>query len=209
MNKKDINIFYEKNAKSFSDTRNFPWPSTKKFLDSLKKDSKIIDIGCGNGRNMFYRSDINITGLELSRELCNIVESKGGVVVNSNMTTLPFEDMYFDSLICVSAYHHLDNISDRMKAIQEMVRVLRINSLGFIQVWAMEQPYYTKRKFIKRDELVTWKNNDGVILNRYYRIYSKGELEEEIYSFLDKSKIEIINTIYEEGNWIVIFKKLK
>ena len=134
-----VSIFYKSNANNFSKTRVFPWPGTRKFLDSVSSNSKILDIGCGNGRNMFYRDDLDIHGLELSDELCKIVSSKGGKVTNGNMTSLPFPDNSFDHLICVAVYHHLNNNADRKNALNEMYRVLKPGGKVFIQVWAMEQ----------------------------------------------------------------------
>lgn len=197
--------FYETNASNFSKTRVFPWPATSKFLDSLQVNSKILDIGCGNGRNLFYRNDLDVVGLELSEELCKIVRKKGGKVIHGNMINLPFEDNSFDCIISIASYHHLDNNNDRTRAINEMYRVLKDDGLIYIQVWAMEQPFKSRRKFLKRDELVPWKNKDGSILYRYYHIYPKGELELEIKKI--RPEFKIMNTIYEEGNWSLVLLK--
>ena len=203
--KESVSIFYQDNAKNFSRTRVFPWPATRKFLDSLPLNYKVLDIGCGNGRNLFYRDDLDMVGLEISNELCQIVKQKGGNVTNGTMTELPFEDNSFDAIICIAVYHHLDNNRDRKKALQEMYRVLKPGAEAFIQVWAMEQPIRSRRKFMKRDEMVPWKNKTGEILQRYYRIYPKGELEKEISKL--ESRFQMSDIIYEEGNWINIIKK--
>ena len=49
--------FYENQADEFNRTRFDCWPGTKKFLDSIDSSSnpKILEKGCGNGRNMSYR----------------------------------------------------------------------------------------------------------------------------------------------------------
>ena len=205
---KSVSKFYRSNAKNFSKTRNNPWPGTKLFLDSIESNTRVLDVGCGNGRNLFYRSDISMIGLELSEELCKIVKSRGGTAYNGNMINLPFQDNSFDHLICVAVYHHLDNDIDRKKALEEMNRVLIDKGQIFIQVWAMEQPENSRRKFLKRDSMVPWKNKDGTIFMRYYHIYPKGELEKEIKK-LTGNLFEIKSTFYEEGNWIAILEKQK
>ena len=86
-----------------------------------------------------------------------------------------------------------------------MYRVLKPGGKAFIQVWAMEQPLNSRRKFIKRDEMVSWKNKDGTTLYRYYRIYPKGELDKEIVNL--EPNFNIHSIIYEEGNWINIISK--
>ncbi len=196
--------FYKTNADSFSKTRVSPWPATKNFLDSLPKDSKLLDLGCGNGRNMFYRNDLKTTGFELSQELCDIVSKKGGNIIKGNIIDLPFDDESFDTILCIAVYHHLDNTEDRKKAINEIHRVLKKGGKCFIQVWAMEQPFESRRKFTKRDEYVSW-NDNGVKKLRYYRIYPKGELEEEIIKF--KPEFRVKDVLYEQGNWINLIIK--
>ena len=86
-----------------------------------------------------------------------------------------------------------------------MYRVLKPGGKVFIQVWAMEQPINSRRKFTKRDEFVPWINKDGTTLQRYYRIYPKGELEKEINQLESRFNIDSIE--YEEGNWINILEK--
>ena len=202
---KSVSTFYTTNATNFSKTRVNPWPGTSNFVNKLPKDSLLLDIGCGNGRNMFLRDDIKTVGLEMSKDLCNIVKKKGGTVFHGNMTKLPFENNSIDNIICIAVYHHLDNNEDRKRALNEMYRVLKPNGKAFIQVWAMEQPITSRRKFLKRDEYVPWKNKDGTVLQRYYRIYPKGELENEISQL--ESRFNIDSVIYEEGNWINVISK--
>tara|TARA_B100000886_G_C20004092_1_gene319220 strand:- start:2 stop:508 length:507 start_codon:yes stop_codon:yes gene_type:complete len=155
---------------------------------------------------MFYRQNLNMTGLELTEELCQIVREKGGEIKQGNMINLPFEDNSFDYIICVAVYHHLENDIDRQKALNEMYRVLKPNGKVFIEVWAMEQPKRSRRKFTKRDEMVPWKNPKGELLGyRYYHIYRNGDLEEEINRL--ESNFKLNQVIYEEGNWINILVK--
>ena len=121
------------------------------------------------------------------------------------MTDITYPDNSFDNIICIAVYHHLDNNKDRKKALNEMYRILKPGGKVFIQVWAMEQPLNSRRKFTKRDECVTWKNKDGTVYYRYYHIYPKGELEKEIRLLDPLFNIDSVE--YEEGNWINILSK--
>jgi tRNA (uracil-5-)-methyltransferase TRM9 len=200
-----VKEFYSKNAAHFSRTRNEPWPGTKKFLDVLPSGSKILDIGCGNGRNMFYRNDLDIIGLEQSEELCKIVEERGGKVKCGNMVDLPFESEIFDYVMGIASYHHLDNDKDRERALKEFYRVLKPGGRLYLLVWAKEQPEKSKRIFTKKDEIVEWQNTDGKVFYRYYHIYSKGDLVKEVN--LLEPRFKHLQTGYEEGNWICYFIK--
>ena len=48
------NVFqiYSQIAKHFNNTRHYKWRSVEDFLDSLPHGSFVLDLGCGNGRNM-------------------------------------------------------------------------------------------------------------------------------------------------------------
>lgn len=204
-----VKQFYDANATAFSKTRNFPWPSTSTFLHSLPIGSYVLDVGCGNGRNMFERKDIHMTGLELSTELCKVVQSRGGNVVHGSMTSIPFPNQTFDVVMAIASYHHLSTDQERTQAIREFYRVLRPNGILYLHVWAMEQPSYSRRKFTKRDEIVPWKNNDGEMFYRYYHIYREGDLEKEITQIATclKHHIQCERIEYDEGNWIGVFRK--
>ena len=46
---------YNKISNEFNTTRYRPWTCVEEFLNQIPKQSIIGDIGCGNGKNMFYR----------------------------------------------------------------------------------------------------------------------------------------------------------
>ena len=68
------NVFnvYDIIGKHFDKTRVIVWPSVKKFLDSLETDKKILEIGCGNGKNILYRPELKIIGCDTSKTFLNI-----------------------------------------------------------------------------------------------------------------------------------------
>ena len=68
----------------------------------------------------------------------------------------------------------------------------------------MEQPPEAKRRFSQENEMVPWNDKNGDIYYRYYHIYRKGQLEEEIK--LLEPRFDIIDNGYQRGNWYVIVK---
>jgi len=191
-------------AEDFNKTRYKIWRCVLQFIASLEYNTKMLEVGCGNGKNMLYRNDIYSYGIDISEEQVEICKSKGLRVEKANMTSLPYESNEFDNIICIATYHHLDNPDDRRKAILEMYRVLKPNGKLLLTVWAMEQDLDSKRKFTSSDEMVSWELN-GSTYYRYYHIYKKGELEEEIREFCSEFKIESVK--YELGNWSIIVSK--
>jgi ubiquinone/menaquinone biosynthesis C-methylase UbiE len=61
-----IEQVYDKIADQFNNTRYKIWGSVKTFMDALPINSSVLELGCGNGKNMLYRSDINIKGIDIS-----------------------------------------------------------------------------------------------------------------------------------------------
>jgi len=197
---------YNKIANQFNYTRHRIWGSVKIFMDSIESKSKVLELGCGNGKNMLYRNDLDIFGIDISIEQINICKNKLLKVEEGNITKLNFEDNSFDNMICIATYHHLDNDIDRQKCLKEMYRCLKNEGKILITVWAMEQQEDSTFHFTKTDELVPWKSkDDGNTYLRYYHIYRKGDLEDEIIRLCPEFIIKNIG--WELGNWYGILSK--
>ena len=202
----EIKEVYNKIAEYFDITRVRIWGSVKDFLNSLDENSYVLDIGCGNGKNMLYKTNLKFKGIDFSEEQVKICKHKNLDVVEASMESLPFNDTTFDHMICIASYHHLDNDKSRKEALNEMYRCLKENGKVLITVWAMEQFEGSTFKFTKRDEMVSWqKNGDDNIYYRYYHIYNKGDLEEEVMRL--EPRFKIVDGGWEVGNWRVILEK--
>ena len=195
---------YNTIAKDFNKTRYKIWRCVLQFITGLESNTRMLEVGCGNGKNLLYRNDIDSYGIDISEEQVEICRAKGLKVEKANMTRLPYGSNEFDNIICIATYHHLDNPNDRRTALLEMYRILKPNGKILLTVWAMEQELSSKRKFVSSDEMVSWELN-GSTYYRYYHIYRRGELEEEIREFCSEFKIESVN--YELGNWSVVLRK--
>jgi ubiquinone/menaquinone biosynthesis C-methylase UbiE len=119
--------------------------------------------------------------------------------------------------------HHFSNVELSLKAINELIRVLKIDGTLLIYVWAMEQE---EKKFTQQDNFVPWHLQDtyenenklqtlgpqiikeekknATVYHRYYHVFVKGELE----NLLEKiENISIIDSYYDHANWCCIVKK--
>jgi ubiquinone/menaquinone biosynthesis C-methylase UbiE len=201
-----IKDIYNNIAHDFNRSRIRIWKNVAQFIDALPTNSKILDVGCGNGKNMLYRTDLQFYGIDISNKLIDICKEKNLNVIEASMTNIPFDDDSFDGMICIASYHHLSNDDDRKQALDEMYRLLKNNGLLLITVWAMEQPSDSTFNFTKTDEYVKWTNvKDGKTYFRYYHIYNENDLENEIKRL--KPEFKIINVGYEKGNWNIILSK--
>lgn len=207
--KKYVLDVYDRIYKHFSDTRFCIWDFVKNFLDKCEIDEKGLEIGCGNGKNMCIKSDLNITGIDSCKSFVDICLSKNLNVDCQNCCVLNFKDNTFDYVLSIAVFHHLASNSRRFKALQEMIRVLKKNGRGIFSVWAVNQ--YDRnnnmkmRKFIPGDNYVPWRRkSDGKIFQRYYHIFNN----EMIISYVKNFNDIIINNIYKtSGNWVVEFTK--
>ena len=197
---------YNEIANRFDVSRVRIWPCVKKFLDSFNKDSLLLDVGCGNGKNMLYRNDLKFKGIDYSIKLVEICKNKNLDVIESTMTNIPFESNIFDGIIVIASYHHLSNDEERKQTLDELYRVVKNDGRILIVVWAIEQPEDSTFHFTKSDELVKWysKENDKNFY-RYYHIYAEGELLEEIKKLKPEFNIEYI--YLEKGNWVICLRK--
>ncbi len=208
----NIELIYDLIADEFDKTRVRQWPCVISFLNSFPSNASILDIGCGNGKYLNYRNnDLKMKGIDISMKLVEICKNKGFDVIKASMTDIPYADNTFDGIICIASYHHLDNDIDRQKTLNEIHRILKNEGVALIEVWGKEQTKENANKnalnFKNKSNLVKWTSiKTGEVYYRYYNIYSKGELEEEITRL--KPEFKIIESGYEKGNYYVKVQKL-
>lgn len=122
---------------------------------------KIYDLGCGTGRHLVYLakegfavygSDISETGLEYARRWLEQEELQAELK-QSDMTTLPYPDAFFDALISIFVIYHatLDNMR---KAIAEIHRVLRSGGLAFLTFPSKRSYRYGQGEEIEKDTFI-------------------------------------------------------
>jgi ubiquinone/menaquinone biosynthesis C-methylase UbiE len=168
--------FYNNNSKSFDSTRYLPWPIVKSFVESVRKDSTICDVGCGNGKNQF-RKDIKWTSCDNSVEMCKIVND----AQLCDCTSLPYKNEEFDHAICIAVIHHLASHERRLKAVKEIYRILKPGGKALISVWA-SQP-----KFGCGDQVIGWNNKQN---QRYIHFFTYDEIKSIVSNDFNKFTIK-------------------
>ena len=146
-------------------------------------------------------------------------EKKGGSsdVIVGDILDLPHQTAKFDFAISIAVVHHLSTRERRVEAIKLILETLRpggtdgMHEAGkaLVYVWALEQKT-SRRGWDKGDEqdvMVPWimkqKAEDGEsgtkekTFERYYHLYRKGELEEDVEAAGGK----IFENGYERDNW--------
>ena len=144
----NVKEVYEKIASHFNNTRVYKWTWVNEFLDNLKNNSLVYDIGCGNGRNMNHnKNNLTFIGLDNCNNFIDICNNKKLNVVNANITNIPFKSNSADAIMCIAVLHHLSNPQNRLTSLLELKRVIKPQGEILLSVWSINQPTKTRRTF--------------------------------------------------------------
>ena len=146
------------------------------------KPGKILDVGCGNGRNLipFLKQGFKGYGLDFSKEMIKNAQAllkKNNLsarvdLKEGEMQELPYSESSLDYVTSIASFHHLKE-ADRMAALLEIRRVLKKDGLLLITVWNKRQ---IKFFFGGKDKFVPWRVGRNVH-QRYYHLFTYRELK--------------------------------
>jgi ubiquinone/menaquinone biosynthesis C-methylase UbiE len=138
------------------------------------KKGKLLDVGCGNCRNLLPFNNLELYGIDFSSKMLELAKKfcdKHNIKANlqkANMKKLPFKDNYFDYCLCLASLHIM-NKKDADKSLKEIFRVLKKDGQCLISVW---NKYGLISLFFKeREKYIPWKTKDK-IYSRYYFFYN-------------------------------------
>ncbi|GBM84609.1 Alkylated DNA repair protein alkB 8 [Araneus ventricosus] len=152
---KYVNQVYEVIADHFSNTRYKPWPKVASFLKDIPPGCVVLDVGCGNGKNLNLTSGCFEMGCDASYNLVQLCSKRNVEAVVADCLALPFRSESIDFVICIAVIHHMSTEARRLKAIEEIMRVLTPKGKALIYVWAFEQGV---SKYIKPQSEMTSEN---------------------------------------------------
>ncbi|KAM0516772.1 hypothetical protein ACHAPE_005406 [Trichoderma viride] len=202
-----VHSVYNAIAPHFSSTRHKPWPLISSFLTAQPPGATGLDVGCGNGKYLPVNPTLHIFGSDRSENLVRLARSeRSGEVVVADALSLPYRERSVDFVICVAVIHHLSTAERRREAIAALLRCVRAGGKVLIYAWALEQG--TSRRGwdegSEQDTLVPWvmrsKGKPDATYERYYHLYRKGELEEDV----EAAGGVVLESGYEKDNWWVI-----
>lgn len=116
------------------------------LLDQIMKgrfdvSDKILDAGCGNGRNMhwFLQNEFEIYGIDINEEAIrqlkiNNPDLSAEKLQVSSVEKMNFSDNYFDYVICSAVLHFAKNTTHFKQMLTEMLRVLKSDGTLFIRM---------------------------------------------------------------------------
>ena len=197
---------YEKIAHNFSHSRYKVWNRVENFISDIPTSSKVMEVGCGNGKNMMLRDDIFFEGCDTCHQFVKICTDRELSVIQANNLNLPYDDNSYDFTLSVAVIHHISTHENRIKAIEELVRITKPGGKIFLEVWAFEQGPLSKMNLTQQDNLIPFKDkitreNLG---DRFYHFFKENELQ----NIVNQYNVKIIDSFWEKGNWGIIIQKL-
>jgi ubiquinone/menaquinone biosynthesis C-methylase UbiE len=167
---------YDAIAEHFDATRYKPWPETVEFLRGLPPGSSVLDVGCGNGRNLVAAESAGhgCVGFDLSRAMLRTARGKGAwQLVQADARAPPFADGSFDAVLAIAVVHHVETEDGRVAAMREIGRMLKPGGAALIGVWAREQERLAGKCDAGGDAWVDWRTPDGRVSKRFYHLYTE------------------------------------
>lgn len=180
-------------ASDFSKTRYKKWDCVNDFLSNVDKTDKILELGCGNGKNIYDIKEQSI-GVDICPEFCKICRDKGINVIESNILDVNFPEESFDYILCIAVIHHLKEESDKIKLLNIIKKILRKNGKALITGWTTKE---STRNLVNGDNIVKFGKNE-----RYYYIFHQYELYE-----LSKKIFDTITYKFECYNDVIVVTK--
>ncbi|KAH0792782.1 S-adenosyl-L-methionine-dependent methyltransferase [Histomonas meleagridis] len=203
-----VHQVYDAIAKHFDNTRYKPWPGVKNFVTNIKPYSLLLDLGCGNGRNLQINPSVIDLGSDLSMPLCKLASKHGRPIFRASALEIPLRDNTFDHVICIAVIHHFSTPERRLQCLREISRVLKVGGTAFVTAWAIEQK---NKHYETPDQMIPWTidkrfGDENTRLQRFYHFFVKGEFAELIK---DIDSLELVEETWEKENWNALLKKVK
>jgi tRNA (uracil-5-)-methyltransferase TRM9 len=211
---------FEAIAEHFDMTRYKPWPESVEYFESIPEGSRVLDIGCGNGRNMILprRLGHEVLGVDFSINLLRIAQEKlnmrelahSGYIIGGDATLLPLKDGIFDAALYIATLHHIPSEEDRLKSLRELERVLKPGGTALISVWALDQPRFEELLENKSkdpdfaDIFIPWTRSDGKVFQRFYHLFEKDELND----LITQTGLETEKYFFSSDNYFARVRRL-
>lgn len=99
----------------------------------LERGNRLLDVGCGNGVLGYIAKNSykEVYGIDISENALKIAKRRGVIAkkVNINYEKIPFEDKYFDAVVCLDVIEH---VFEPRNLIKEISRIMKFNGILII-----------------------------------------------------------------------------
>lgn len=174
----------------------------------VPRNGIILDLGCGEGRNSLYLSQVgyNIVGLDLSYKAARVMrnnffeEELKGLVITGDARNLPFASDSVDGILAHHLFDHLDRKSFSL-AFDEAFRVLKGNGVMLLTMDSFSELTGDNSSVVRDDNSIVFiKGSRKGMLVRPYQ-------EDELTVLEEKGWQIIKNEVTPKRSKILLVRK--
>src|SRR3989344_1869775 len=215
-NDKGVAAFYDTVSQDFSASRKWPWPEMLPYLNILKRNDTVLDIGCGNGRILNgIKQKVDYLGVDFSRLL--IAQAKklhpkqrfviGDILEPHTWNKLPKADVIF----CVAVVHHIGK-KDLSFLFKQFQSHLKKGGMLYLSTWNLWQIPYLKYHFSLRSLGLKVKDRDWrsvwvPFAGKHFR-YCQAYTMSDVAKGLQASGLKQMASFFSQGNGYLNGKNL-
>lgn len=194
---------YDKIAAGYSSTHfDHFWVEEFAFFKKNISGNKVIDIGCGAGRDasVFVENNFDYTGIDASAGMLKVAAERVllGKFIKSDFSSIGFSEGFFDGFWAAASLLHVPK-KEIFNVFRELKRITKVGGIGFISV--------KEKNGI--DEGLIQENKYGGI-SRYFSFYTKDEFKK----LLEESGFTVLKIMThmendeQKTNWLCYFVKI-
>lgn len=180
------------------------WSEFDFLFKDVKKDERVLDLGCGNGRFCENLKNTNYTGIDNSEKLIEIARKnyKGVDFRIASALDIPFKENEFDKVFSFAVLHHIPKEYHNI-FVKEIKRVLKDDGILILTVWNLKdrKEKLDVKKINEKEILIPWHGAE----DHYFYVFELNELKELFKDFKIISEGEI--KIKKFSNYYLILKK--
>ncbi len=165
------------------------------FANQFKKGARILDVGCGSGRDALFLSQkgLTITGIDFSKELIQIAREKvpQATFLVMDFEKLTFSNNSFDGIWANASLLHMPR-KKLLPVLKKLYKILVAGGYVFMQFRVGE------------GEKFTLERRGNAMLKRFYAYYSCDELKNMLKQAGFRKLQYELDTIIS-GDWVGLF----
>ncbi len=192
---------YNRIARNFSETNSDQsfWEPDFVVFKKLIKGKKVVDIGCGAGRDaeLFVKAGFDYTGIDISSGMLRQARRrvKQAKFLRMDFYNLPFRQKTFDGFWAAASLLHIPKYRIR-KVLRSIKEIITDEGIGFISLkpkTSLDQGVVVEKKY-------------GETIKRFFAFYT----DKEFQNILKDSGFQIVKHHVLKGevqNWLCYFVK--
>lgn len=199
MNKESLIKYWNKKFSKGDIFGQRPTVLAREFVNFVKKKDmkKVLDLGCGQGRDCiyFFKNNFEVTGLDISDEAINFLKNEYGDinwVLGDNRELSVFNDSSFDAVYSNLSLHYCTK-SEFVKVVSSVFNILKPGGFLFCTLKNIKDKNFGKGKEVERN---VFEVHGGVI--RHF--FEKGEIKNALKNKFEIIKLEEASHVQPDNN---------